>query len=187
MAAKRLIRPTCCGVSLLLPDGGENALSGLRVAGAAFVAGWRRKRLIRPMCCGCCFCCRMAAQGLIRPTCCGVSLLLPDGGETPYPAYVLRGAAFVAGWRRNALSGLHVAGCRFCCRMAAKRLIRPDGPAFVGLISAAPSGNSQNPACERINASARRSALHAYLPASLSPRAGYRRRGYRSSYSYDRR
>jgi len=89
--------------------------------GAAFVAGWRRKRLI-------------------RPTCCGVSLLLPDGGETPYPAYVLRGAAFVAGWRRKrlirptccevlpfiagwrrkALSGLRVAVCGFCCRMAAK-------------------------------------------------------------------
>jgi len=58
--------------------------------------------------------------------------LLPDGGETPYPAYELRGTAFVAGWRRNALSGLRTAGCGFCCRMAAfvagwrrKRLIRP--------------------------------------------------------------
>ena len=167
----------------------------------------------------------MAAKRLIRPTCCGVLLLLPDGGETPYPANELRvllllpdggenalsglraaGSAFVAGWRRNALSGLRTAGSAFvagwrrkrlirptncgfcfCCRMRRKRLIRPDGPAFVGLISAAPSGNSQNPASERINASARRSALRAYLPASLSPRAGYRRRGYRSSYSYDRR
>jgi len=63
--------------------------------------------------------------------------LLPDGGETPYPAYELRGTAFVAGWRRNALSGLRTAECGFCCRMAAKtpypayklrvRLLLPDG------------------------------------------------------------
>jgi hypothetical protein len=31
---------------------------------------------------------------------------LPDGGETPYPAYELRGTAFVAGCGENALSSL---------------------------------------------------------------------------------
>jgi hypothetical protein len=39
--------------------------------------------------------------------------LLPDGGETPYPAYELRGAAFVAGCGDNALSGLQTAGAAF--------------------------------------------------------------------------
>jgi len=42
--------------SILLPDGGVNALSGLRFD---FVAGWRHKCLIRPTVR---FCCRMAAQ-----------------------------------------------------------------------------------------------------------------------------
>jgi hypothetical protein len=46
--------------------------------------------------------------------------LLPDGGETPYPAYELRGAAFVAGCGENALSGLRTTGYCFCCRIAAK-------------------------------------------------------------------
>ncbi|ABV15502.1 hypothetical protein CKO_04446 [Citrobacter koseri ATCC BAA-895] len=41
--------------SILLPDGGVNALSGLRFD---FVAGWRRKCLIRPTVR---FCCRMVA------------------------------------------------------------------------------------------------------------------------------
>ena len=135
--------------------------------GCGFCCRMAAKRLIRPTYCGCGFCCRMAANRLIRPTSCGF-------------CFCCRMAA------KRFIRPTNCGFC-FCCRMRRKRLIRPDGPAFVGLISAAPSGNSQNPASERINASARRSALHAYLPASLSPRAGYRRQGYRSSYSYDRR
>jgi len=47
-----------------------------------------------------------------------VLLLLPDGGETPYPAYVLRGAAFVAGWRLKRLIR------PTCCGVL---LLLPDG------------------------------------------------------------
>ncbi len=76
MAAKRLIRPTFSGAT--------------RGYGALY--------------------CRMAAKRLIRPTFSGATrgigaALLPDGGETPYPAYVyernpwLR-CRFIAGWRR---------------------------------------------------------------------------------------
>ncbi|WP_313354743.1 hypothetical protein [Kosakonia cowanii] len=85
----------------LLPDGGENALSGLRTAGY-------------------CFCCRMAAERLIRPTNCGVRLLLPDAAKTPYPAYKLRVRLVLPDGGENALSGLRTAGCGLCCRMAAK-------------------------------------------------------------------
>jgi len=43
--------------------------------------------------------------------------LLPDSGETPYPAYELRGTAFVAGWRRKRL--IRPTNCRV-------QLVLPD-------------------------------------------------------------
>jgi hypothetical protein len=38
---------------------------------------------------------------------------LPDGGETPYPAYVLRVLLLLPDGGENALSGLRVGAC-FC-------------------------------------------------------------------------
>jgi hypothetical protein len=62
----------------LLPDGVVNALSGLRLRAQPVASV--------PLYC------RMAAKRLIRPTFTSATrgfgaALLPDGGETPYPAY----------------------------------------------------------------------------------------------------
>jgi len=53
MAAKTPYPAYELRVLLLLPDGGENALFGLRTAGSAFVAGWRRNALSGLMACFC--------------------------------------------------------------------------------------------------------------------------------------
>ncbi|MHA0915972.1 hypothetical protein ACR9H8_14695 [Kosakonia cowanii] len=111
-------------VRLLLPDG-ETPYPAYELRGTAFVAGWRRNALSGLRTAGYCFCCRMAAKRLIRPTNCGVLLLLPDGGETPYPAYELRVLLLLPDGGENALSGLMANFCRPDKRSAIRQFTKP--------------------------------------------------------------